>query len=237
MSQIRASLRRRAARRAGTASPADAAGAARTVRRGRGGGRGGGASRRLVPLAACAAAGALLLTGCSGQEKTGSSGGDTKFVQGTGQITKVPAGERKSAPELTGTSVEGKKLKLSDYRGKVVVLNVWGSWCSPCRAEAPNLAKVARDTEDKGVQFIGINTRDLDKANAKAFERNYEIDYPSFYDPNGRLILKFPKNTLSPQAIPSTVVLDRDGKIAVRALKELSEKELRSALDPLIAAK
>ncbi|UNS98301.1 TlpA family protein disulfide reductase [Streptomyces tubbatahanensis] len=192
--------------------------------------------RRTTLLAAGVAAGALLLSACSG-EQPGSSSGDTKFVKGTGEITKVPEGKRTEAPDLAGTSVDGKKLKLSDYEGKVVVLNVWGSWCSPCRAEAPNLSKVAHDTEDKGVQFLGINTRDLDKANAQAFERSYDVDYPSFYDPSGKLILKFPKNTLSPQAIPSTLVLDRDGKVAVRALKSLSEKELRSALDPLIDAK
>ncbi|MFE9393316.1 TlpA family protein disulfide reductase [Streptomyces sp. NPDC006784] len=192
--------------------------------------------RRTVLLAAGIAAGALLLSAC-GEEQTGSSSGDTKFVQGTGEITKVPKSRRSSVPDLAGPSVDGKRLKLSDFKGKVIVLNVWGSWCSPCRAEAPNLAKVARDTEDQGVQFVGINTRDLDKANAKAFERNYDIDYPSFYDPSGKLILKFPKNTLSPQAIPSTLILDKDGKVAVRALKELSEKELRSALDPLIDAK
>ncbi|GAA2623966.1 TlpA disulfide reductase family protein [Streptomyces axinellae] len=194
------------------------------------------ASRRFPLLAAGAAVGALLLSACGGEE-TGSASGDTKFVQGTGEITKVADGKRTSVPDLKGPSVDGKKLKLSDYKGKVVVLNVWGSWCSPCRAEAPNLAKVARDTKGKDVQFLGINTRDLDKANAKAFERNYDIDYPSFYDPSGKLILKFPRNTLSPQAIPSTLILDKDGKVAVRALKELSEKELRSALDPLLAAK
>ncbi|MFI8854922.1 TlpA family protein disulfide reductase [Streptomyces sp. NPDC053499] len=195
------------------------------------------ASRRRTPLLAAGfAAAALLLSACGGQQ-TGSSSGDTKFVQGTGDITKVAKGKRSSVPDLSGPSVDGKKLELSDYQGKIVVLNVWGSWCSPCRAEAPNLAKVARDTEDKGVQFLGINTRDLDKANAKAFERNYEVGYPSFYDPSGKLILKFPKNTLSPQAIPSTLILDREGKVAVRALKPLSEKELRSALAPLIDAK
>ncbi|MBE9498152.1 TlpA family protein disulfide reductase [Streptomyces sp. GKU 257-1] len=194
--------------------------------------------RRTVLLAAGIAAGALLLLSACGEEQTGSSSGDTKFVQGTGQITKVPKSRRTAVPDLAGPSVDGKKLKLSDFKGKVIVLNVWGSWCSPCRAEAPNLAKVARDTEDRGVQFVGINTRDLDKANAKAFERNYDIDYPSFfYDPSGKLILKFPKNTLSPQAIPSTLILDKDGEVAVRALKELSEQELRSALDPLIDAK
>lgn len=192
--------------------------------------------RRTTVLLSAVAASAFALTGC-GKGDVGSSSGDTKFVQGTGQITKAAKGERQTAPDISGKGVDGEQLKLSDHKGKVVVLNVWGSWCAPCRAEAPNLAKVARDYKDKDVQFIGINTRDLDRANAKAFERNYGVDYPSFYDPSGKLILKFPGNSLSPQAIPSTLVLDRDGGIAVRALKELSEKDLKSALDPVLAEK
>jgi len=192
--------------------------------------------RRPALLLAVVVAGASVLAGC-GKGETGSSSGDTKFVRGTGQITRVKTADRQAAPDISGKGVDGERLELSDYRGKIVVLNVWGSWCAPCRAEAPNLAKVARDTKGKDVQFVGINTRDLDRANAKAFERNYEVDYPSFYDPSGRLILRFPKGSLSPQAIPSTLILDRHGKIAVRALKELSEKELRSALDPLTAEK
>lgn len=194
------------------------------------------ASRRRTTLLLSVAASVLALSGC-GKGDVGSSSGDTKFVQGTGQITKAAEGDRQAAPDISGKGVDGGKLKLSDYKGKVVVLNVWGSWCAPCRAEAPNLAKVSKETDDKDVQFLGINTRDLDKANAKAFERNYGVEYPSFYDPSGKLILKFPGNSLSPQAIPSTLILDRDGKIAVRALKELSEKDLRSALDPVVAEK
>jgi thiol-disulfide isomerase/thioredoxin len=192
--------------------------------------------RRPALLIALLAVGASVLAGCSG-DGAGSSSGDTKFVEGTGEITKVKSGERKQAPDISGKGVDGKRLELSDYKGKIVVLNVWGSWCSPCRAEAPNLAKVAKETEGKDVQFIGINTRDLDRANAKAFERNYGVGYPSFFDPSGKLVLRFPKGTLAPQAVPSTLILDRQGKIAVRALQALSEKELRSMLDPLTAEK
>ncbi len=195
-----------------------------------------GLSRRPALLIALVAAGASVLAGCGG-EVTGSSSGDKKFVQGTGKITKVKRGDRQDVPDISGKGVDGDRLELSDYKGKIVVLNVWGSWCAPCRAEAPNLAKVEKETDDNDVQFVGINTRDLDRANAKAFERNYGVEYPSFFDPSGKLILRFPKGSLSPQAIPSTLILDRDGKIAVRALKELSEKELRSALDPLTAEK
>lgn len=191
--------------------------------------------RRTLAAAAVVAAGALVLTAC-GEDAT-SSGGNTQFVSGTGQLTVVKASERLAAPDISGETTDGEQLALADYRGKVVVLNVWGSWCAPCRAEAPNLRKVAEDTEDRGVQFVGINTRDLDVANARAFDRSFKIEYPSLYDPSGKLILKFPKNSLSPQAIPSTLILDREGKIAVRALKPLSEKELRKALEPVIEEK
>jgi peroxiredoxin len=192
--------------------------------------------RRVTPALAGVAAGVVVLAGC-GTGDTGSSADNTNFVQGTGEITKVPEGSRKPAPDISGKTVDGDTISLSDYEGEVVVLNVWGSWCSPCRAEAPHLAKVAEQTEDEGVQFVGINTRDHTTANPRAFERRYDLHYPSFFDPEGKLILKFPRNSLSLQAIPSTVILDRDHRIAVRALTTLDEKQLHEALKPLIAEK
>ena len=188
---------------------------------------------------ALAAVALLAAAGCgSSTAASGTGGGDgTQFVQGNGAITAVAVGDRKAAPDISGTTLTGEKLSLSDYRGKVVVLNVWGSWCSPCRAEAPGLEKVYESTKAKGVQFLGINTRDPDEAPALAFERSFEITYPSLYDPAGKLILKFPKGSLMPQAIPSTLVIDRRGRIAVRALTALTAEELRSALDPVIAEK
>ncbi len=182
------------------------------------------------------AAGVLVLAGC-GSTDTGSSTGKTNFVQGTGEITKIPEGKRKQAPEISGKTVDGKTISLSDYKNKIVVLNVWGSWCSPCRAEAPHLVKVAHQTQDEGVQFIGINTRDNTPTNPRAFERRFDVHYPSFFDPEGKLVLKFPRNSLSLQAIPSTVILDRHHRIAVRALTSLDEHQLRKALKPLLAKK
>jgi thiol-disulfide isomerase/thioredoxin len=195
------------------------------------------AFRRRVPVVfAGVAAGALVLAGC-GSTDTGSASGKTNFVQGNGEITKIPEGKRKPAPDISGKTVDGRTISLSDYKNKIIVLNVWGSWCSPCRAEAPHLAKVARETKDEGVQFVGINTRDNTPANPQAFERRFDIPYPSFFDPDGKLILKFPRNSLSLQAIPSTVILDRDHRIAVRALTSLDEHQLHKALKPLIAEK
>jgi thiol-disulfide isomerase/thioredoxin len=187
-------------------------------------------------LAAGTAAAALALTACgSGSTSGGSS--NTRFVAGTGGIDTVRKNDRRPLPEISGKTVQGKDLDLADYKGKVLVVNVWGSWCAPCRAEAPHLAKVANETKADGVEFVGINTRDPNKAPAMQFEKEFKIPYPSLYDPMGKLMLRFPPGSLNPKAIPSTLIVDRDGKIAARALKALDEEELRKTLQPLIAEK
>ncbi|MFE2425728.1 TlpA family protein disulfide reductase [Streptomyces sp. NPDC059373] len=193
--------------------------------------------RRASALAGAAAFALLALTACTSGSGSSSSGSGTNFVTGTGEISTVKQGHREAAPALSGKTVDGAELSVSDYKGKIVVLNIWGSWCSPCRAEAPNLVAVANATKSKGVQFVGINTRDLQTAQAVAFEKRYDVTYPSLYDPTGKLILRFPKGSLNPQAIPTTIILDRQGRIAVRALKALTESELSKTLDPLIAEK
>ncbi|MEU2165006.1 TlpA disulfide reductase family protein [Streptomyces sp. NPDC019208] len=195
------------------------------------------APRRTL-LAAGALAAALTLSACTGDSNAKSGGGgDTNFVTGTGGISTAPEGKRMAAPQLSGKDLTGKPLDLADYRGKVVVLNLWGSWCAPCRAEAPYLTRIAEETRSKGVEFVGINTRDPQTGPALAFEKDYEVPYPSFHDPIGKLILKFPKGSLNPQAIPSTIVIDREGKIAARALTALDDKQLRSMIDPVLAEK
>ncbi|MFE7117983.1 TlpA family protein disulfide reductase [Streptomyces sp. NPDC057654] len=194
--------------------------------------------RRAAVLAAGAAAAALTLSAC-GSGNTAKGGGDTKYVQGTGGISVVKdKGERQSAPDLVGKTLQGKELDLKkDYKGKIVVFNVWGSWCPPCRAEAPNLTKVAEEYKDKGVQFVGLNTRDPDTAPALSFEKEFKVPYPSFHDSSGKLLLRFPKGSLNPQFIPSTIFIDRDGKIAARAPQALSVDDLHKTLDPLVAEK
>ena len=173
----------------------------------------------------------LALTGCSGGSTT--QGGDTGFVGGSGGLTTVAPGERKPAPEVTGTSLDGKAITLSNYRGTVVVINVWGSWCSPCRAEAPDLVKAATATQGKA-QFLGINSLDTGKAQAEAFARAQKITYPNLYDPDGQLLLRF-AGTLPPQAIPSTLVIDAQGRMAARVLGPTSERTLVGLIDDVVA--
>jgi thiol-disulfide isomerase/thioredoxin len=192
-------------------------------------------SRAVLSTAGVAVA-ALVLSACSSGGTSGGSG-NTNFITGSDGIATVKKGTRQAAPDLSGKTIDGKTLDTADYKGKVLVVNVWGSWCSPCRAEADNLVQVAKATAGKGVQFVGLNTRDTSTEPAVAFEKKYAVPYPSLYDPTGRLMLRFKKGTLNPQAIPSTIVIDRDGKIAARALQALSEDKLREMLDPVIAEK
>ncbi|MEU0166916.1 TlpA disulfide reductase family protein [Streptomyces iakyrus] len=192
--------------------------------------------RRSAALAAGLAATALLVSAC-GSGGTSGGGGNTNFVTGTDGIATAAKGERTPAPDLSGKTIAGKTLDVADYKGKVVVLNVWGSWCNPCRAEAKYFSKVSKAYADKGVQFVGINTRDTSTGAALAFEKDWGITYPSLYDPTGRLLLRFKKGTLNPQAIPSTLILDRNGKIAARSLSALSEERLLKMLKPVVAEK
>lgn len=195
-------------------------------------------TRRTVSAGAVSIAGALALSACGGGDGGTSSGsGGAKFVTGSGGISTVARAERQDAPKLDGETLEGKKLDIDDFKGKVVVLNVWGSWCTPCRAEAPHFAKVAKETKDKGVEFVGINTRDNSKGPAIKFEEEWGVEYPSLFDPIGKLLLRFPKGSLNPQLIPSTIVIDREGKLAARYVGGVNAKRLHQMIDPLIAEK
>ncbi|MFD3546190.1 TlpA family protein disulfide reductase [Streptomyces sp. NPDC058655] len=199
------------------------------------------AGGRALLLTAATAAGVMVLASCTssdgGAKSTGNSGGN--YVTGPSGISTVARGERDEAPRLDGGTVDGQSLDTTTLKGRVVVLNVWGSWCPPCRGEAQYFAKVSKEYADTGadVSFVGINTRDNSKQNATSFEETYGITYPSLFDPDGKLMLRFPKGTLNPQAIPSTIVLDKEGKIAARALVAINAEQLRSMIDPLVAEK
>ena len=162
----------------------------------------------------------LAAAGCaSGIDSTGDKG----YIDGKGVITLLPAADRKKPGTVSGDTLEGDHLSLASYAGKVVVVNVWGSWCPPCRAEADNLAEAALELAPKGVVFVGINTRDSSPDNGLSFQRRYQVPYPSIYDPGGRNLLAFHR-TLTPNSIPGTVVIDRQGRVGASILGEVTTK-------------
>jgi thiol-disulfide isomerase/thioredoxin len=163
--------------------------------------------RRLAaPLVAFACL--LVLAGCSGLSGTGDKG----YISGEGVPTEVEPADRGEPVALTGTDLEGEEVDLAALRGKPVVVNVWASWCPPCRVEQPDLNEAAAELGDR-VAFVGLNIRDASRDNAAAYVRNLDVPYRSVYSADGAALLPF-AGTLTPRSIPSTVVLDAEGRIA-----------------------
>ena len=179
-----------------------------------------------------ALAGLLLVAGCS----SGSSDGGFVFG-GTGGRTTVtydPPETRGVLPAVSGESLlePGRQLSSEAYRGQVVVLNVWGSWCGPCRGEADALDQVALASAPRGVQFLGIDVRDQRDA-AADFVRDRGVVYPSIYDPPGRSLLAlrgYPRN-----AVPSTIVLDRSHRVSAVFLTAVLASDLQPVVDRIAA--
>lgn len=162
----------------------------------------------------------IFLTGCGGG---GTSSGQESFISGDGRITFIEKSNREAAPTLSGMTLKGVNYS---YSGKgVAVVNVWASWCAPCRAEAPTLT--ALSTKYSDVPFIGILTRD-NPASAEAFERKFAIPYPTLID--DAVLIDF-RNTLPANAIPSTVVLDKNGLVAGRISGAITVASLTSLIE------
>jgi thiol-disulfide isomerase/thioredoxin len=149
-----------------------------------------------------------VLVGCSSLSGTGDKG----YITGEGVPVEVSPAAREAAVSLSGVDLEGEEVDLADLRGKPVVVNVWWSECPPCRVEQPDLNEAAAELGDD-VAFLGLNIRDSSAEKAQAFVRNNDVPYGSVYSPDGRALLAF-AGTLNPRSIPSTVVLDADGRVA-----------------------
>ena len=132
-------------------------------------------------------------------------------------------GAREDAISLDGEDLDGDPLAVQDFRGKPVVLVVWGSWCAPCRDEAPDVVGAAEELGDD-VQFVGINIRDASTAQARAFTRKFGVDFPSFYSPSGEALLAFP-GVLGLRTIPAFAVLDADGRVAASIIGKLPSRQ------------
>lgn len=175
----------------------------------------------------------LLLAGCGGSAFTS---GDQGFVGGNGTVTVLDEADRKAPNgDVAGETVAGDPVSLEDHRGKVVVMPVWGSWCGPCRAEAPMLADAARDLADDGVVFLGINSRDENTAKVEAFVERFDIPYESIYDPAGETLLAF-HGVLPPMTIPSFVFIDAEGNVAARVLGEIDRSTLYGVVEDVLGA-
>jgi thiol-disulfide isomerase/thioredoxin len=164
-------------------------------------------------------AGALTVTLLtSGNDNTASASNSVTY----------PVGHRPLAPDITGTSLTGTAIKLSSYRGKTVVLNFWGSWCAPCRGEAPVLALLDKQYGAKGVAFLGDDVGDT-PANALAFTRGVGISYPSIND-QGYAVLAQLSQVVPVKDTPTTVVIDKTGHVAGTIVGAVNYGEMTTLL-------
>ncbi|WP_235674500.1 TlpA disulfide reductase family protein [Mycolicibacterium pulveris] len=177
-----------------------------------------------------------VLTGCATGDDAVAQGGTFEFVAPGGQtdIFYDPPENRGRPGSLTGPDLMDptKTISLDDFAGEIVVINVWGQWCAPCRTEITQLQQVYDATRDLGVQFLGIDVRDHNRDAASDFIKDRHITFPSIYDPAMRTMIAF-GGRYPTTVIPSTVVLDREHRVAAVFLRELLAEDLQPVLERL----
>lgn len=180
--------------------------------------------RRVALLSAVLGAG-LLLSACSSNDTLAqqwNSGSDKGYIAGDGSTTSIAPEARTQAIEFSGTDEHGGKISSADYAGAVTVVNFWYAGCPPCRAEAPDLQETAEEFVPKGVKFLGVNTRDQE-AQAIQFAKEFEITYPSIMDAkDNRSTQRAFAGEVPLNAVPTTLVLDTEGRVAHRILGQLA---------------
>lgn len=172
------------------------------------------------------------MTGCSSdsladQYKTNDNRG---YVSGDGTYSEVPAGERRQPIEFSGRTQDGDELMSEALRGKIVVVNFWYAGCPPCRVETPDLVALNAKYQDRGVAFVGANVYDQPDT-AATFQREFGVTYPSIIDVDDASMRTAFAGELSPRAIPSTFVLDREGRIAWRYVGRADKSVLDSMIE------
>jgi thiol-disulfide isomerase/thioredoxin len=185
----------------------------------------------VAAVTAVLAVGLLGACGASGQGAKDVS--NQGYVSSDGSVASWTPGDRKGPVQLSGTDYAGEKQDVADWLGDVVVVNTWYANCPPCRAEAPDLVALANDYASKGVHVLGLNGTD-GAAPAEAFQSTYGVPYPSIHDNTGSGVAAL-QGVVPVNAVPTTVVLDREGKVAARMLGTADASTLRAVVDDLLA--
>lgn len=186
--------------------------------------------KRLV--AAAVAVGLMFsLSACSNDPLAAQfrDGSNKNYVAGDGSVTEF-RGELTSGTPWESTTFDGQSLSSKSLLGHVTVLNFWYAGCAPCRAETPDLAKIASQYESKGVYVVGVNVRDT-AATALAFARTHKLNYPSVLDIETGAVVQAYTGVVSPSAVPTTLVINAKGEVTARVLGRFEPGTLRSLID------
>lgn len=185
-------------------------------------------ARAFPALVALAAATACTGANAVKQDVSGTLG----WEQGDQATTWITPTHRSAVDGVSGSLLNGSEFNLAQWRGHVVVINFWGSWFAPCVSEVQALEQVYRDSQKKGVEFLGVDIKET-PAQAESFLRTHDVTYPSLSDPSNLLALRF--HGLPPNATPTTVVLDREGRIAARHSGAILYTSLRDLVARAVA--
>lgn len=192
-------------------------------------------SRRRLLAGLAGVAAVPLLTACSADDPLAQQAGNAdgkNYIAGDGSVLEIAPGERGEPVQFASTLFSGEEITAQQMQGEPAVLNFWYAACAPCRVEAPDLQSLHEEFEPDGVQFLGVNVRDT-VATAEAFERNFGITYPSVEDLNGQVLLAM-TDYVPPQAVPTTIVLDRQGRVSARILGIAERSTLRSLITTVL---
>jgi peroxiredoxin len=187
-------------------------------------------------LVAGAAVIALGISGCSSDPLAEQyrEGSNKNYIAGDGSVTEIVLENRGEPITFTGTTETGETVTSADYLGNVLVVNFWYAGCAPCRAEAPDLEQVYTETSPQGVNFLGVNVRDQ-AATAVSFNERFGITFPSIMDQDGKAQLAF-SSQVPPNAVPTTLILDAQGRVAARILGQIKDASILSTLIEDVAA-
>ncbi|MDT0275554.1 TlpA family protein disulfide reductase [Blastococcus goldschmidtiae] len=189
-------------------------------------------NRRVLLIAAGALSSTALL-GCSTRATNDASAtGEFEFREPTPTATVIPEERRAPAPAFSGELLDGTGFESSSLAGDVAVINFWGSWCVPCRVETPEFQAVHADVADRGVEFLGIDVKDQ-RQMAVAFVERLGVAYPSVFDPRGEVAMAF--RGFPANVVPSTILLDRAGRVAAVYTGQVRGEDLRAAVELLLA--
>lgn len=192
--------------------------------------------RRTVLAAVGSALAAVALSACTQDPLAAEfrAGDNKRYIAGDGTFTEVRLADRAAPVDFSGTLSDGTAITSADYRGSVTVVNFWYAECPPCRLEAKDLQAASEEHAADGVKFLGVNTRDQ-APNVDSFDATYGITYPSVLDVEDTSMQLAFAGTIAPNAVPATIVLDRQGRVASRVLGQIDPGVLRTLVSDTVA--